>query len=166
MIYQVPSADAAAIQAECPADYPYKVVTHGTRTYTEDAHGWRLARFFDFDAAVAAATPYATFDAWLAGAGTAIGANVNDQFMWLPAISPPITISLAGNGLSHATNPSARRVTVQVIAPSGGPTRARPTVDGVPVAGGAGSFVYDKPGHVLTIETKAGNNDVVILEEF
>jgi len=84
----------------------------------------------------------------------------------LGSASPPVTTSLAGNGQSYATNPSARKVTVQVIAPTGGPSRARPTVDGTPVAGGAGSFVYDQPGHALVIKTNAGNNDVVIVEEF
>lgn len=84
----------------------------------------------------------------------------------LSAPSPPITTSLVGNGLSHSTNPAARKVTIQVIAPTGGPTRARPTVDGVPIAGGSGNFVYDRPGHPIVVETNAGNNDVVIVEEF
>ena len=167
MIYQVPAADVAAIQVGCPADYPYDFIVHGTQTYTEDIHGWRLARFFDLDAAVAAATIYPTFDAWLAGAGTAIGANVNDQFVWLPAASPPVVTALQGNGLTHSTDANAKRVTVTVVAPVGGNSAGRPTIDGKRISGsaGGGNFVFQAPG-VMVIATHAGNNDLVIVEEF
>jgi hypothetical protein len=83
-----------------------------------------------------------------------------------PPAPQPVTTSLQGNGLSYVTDPAATRVTVQVIAPIGGPVRARPTVDGQPVSGGAGPFVYDNPGHAIVIGTRAGNNDVVVIEEF
>jgi len=167
MIYEIPAADVAAIQAECPADYPYEVISHGGKTYTEDVHGWRLQKFFDFDAAVAAATPFANFDAWLAGTGTAIGANINDQFVWLPAASPPVVTALQGNNLTHSTDANAKRVTVAVVAPVGGNSAGRPTIDGKKVSGssGGGNFVFQAPG-VMVIATHAGNNDIVIVEEF
>lgn len=167
MIYEVPAADVAAIQAQCPADYPYEVIAHGTKTYTEDQAGWRLQRFFDFDAAVAAATVYDTFDAWLAGAGTAVGANTNDQFVFLPPISGPVVTPLQGNGVSRVTDAAAKRVTVTVIAPVGGNTQGRPTINGKRVAASPGGYpyIFETPG-AMTIETHAGNNDIVIVEEF
>lgn len=89
-----------------------------------------------------------------------------DLVATIPSKSFTVTTSLNGNGASHVTDSRARRVIIQVVAPTGGPIRARPTVNGTPIVGGAGPFVYDCPGHTLTIETRAGNNDVVIVEEF
>lgn len=166
MIYEVPEADMLAIQAAAPAEVHFEVIERNGRYYTEDAYGWRMAHFFDLDAAVAAATTSASWDEWLAGSGTPFGMVIGGTWIPLPPAKPPVTTALQGNERSYLTDPNASRVTVQVLSPSGGPSRARPTIDGVPVAGGGGPFVYDRAGHVFTIETRAGNNDVVILEEF
>jgi hypothetical protein len=84
----------------------------------------------------------------------------------LPSIPQPITTSLTGNALSHNTDPGAKRVTVYVIAPTSGPQRARPTIDGTPVLAGGAPFVYQEPRHSISIVTRAGSNDVTIVEEF
>lgn len=81
-----------------------------------------------------------------------------------PPRSPVIT-PLVGNGLSHVTDPAATVVRVKVVAPVGGPERARPTVNGMAVCGGAGDYVYQSPG-ALMVRTNAGNNDLIITEEF
>lgn len=79
---------------------------------------------------------------------------------------PPRTISLSGNNKVHQTLNEAKRVTVKVIAPTSGPVEARPTVDDVPLLGGAGDYIFESPGHSMTILTNAGNNEVVIVEEY
>lgn len=83
-----------------------------------------------------------------------------------PAPTPPVTTSLVGNNQSHSTNAAARRVTVVVVAPVGGPVRARPNINGTPVGGGTGPILFDSPADEIVVSTHAGNNDVVIIEEF
>lgn len=82
-----------------------------------------------------------------------------------PPKKAPIITPLVGNGLHHTTDPLAAIVRVKVVSPTGGPERARPTVNGMPVCGGAGDYVYQAPG-TLNIKTNAGNNDLVVTEEF
>lgn len=80
-----------------------------------------------------------------------------------------VVTPLIGNGKSHTTDPLARRVMVYVHAPEGGPQRARPTVNGGAVRG-PGEYVFDSPDGFtvpsMVVTTNAGNNDVVIVEEF
>lgn len=77
---------------------------------------------------------------------------------------PPVVTSLAGNNTTHSTNGDASVVTVHVLAPAGGPVRARPTINGAPISAGQ-PIILSRPG-VVTVTTRAGNNDVVIVEEF
>jgi hypothetical protein len=76
----------------------------------------------------------------------------------------PIITPLIGNGLSHSTNAAAKKVIVRVNAPDGGPKRARPTIDDQPVT--VGDYTYDRPGKAIEVKTNAGNNDVLVSEEF
>jgi len=76
----------------------------------------------------------------------------------------PIVTPMIGNKVTHATNPDAKRVVVLVNAPSGGPKRARPTINGVSVI--SGEYAYDRPGKAITVKTRAGNNDLLVTEEF
>lgn len=84
----------------------------------------------------------------------------------------PIVVALIGNGLTHVTSPLARKVSIYVHAPLEGAERARPTVNGSSIRGasGAAPYVFEAPAGftvpVLTVETKAGSNDLVIIEEF
>jgi len=78
--------------------------------------------------------------------------------------SPPVVTDLIGNGLEHTTDPDAKKVIITVSAPNGGPKRARPLIDGASVV--AGVYEYDVPGVAIVVETKAGNNDVLIREVF
>jgi len=84
----------------------------------------------------------------------------------------PVTTALVGNNVTHSTSAEARKVTVYVHSPDGGPERARPTLDGTPIRGGYGSgkYVIEAPDgwtcESMTVKTRAGNNDVVIVEEF
>lgn len=79
----------------------------------------------------------------------------------------PIVTALQGNNQTYTTAANARRVTITVIAPVGGNTQARPMVDGKRIAASPGGYpyVFDRPGP-LKIDTKAGNNDIVVVEEF
>ena len=87
-----------------------------------------------------------------------------------PAPHPPtIWTPLSGNGKSHTTSPLAVKVTIVVHTLTGGPERARPTVNGAPVRGDARHVIESQSGYnvaPITVETNAGNNDLVILEEF
>ena len=84
-----------------------------------------------------------------------------------PAPTPPVVTSLIGNNVTHSTDAAAKKVTVTVVAPVGGNASGRPTIDGKKVSGssGGGNFVFQAPG-VMVIATHAGNNDIVIVEEF
>lgn len=87
-----------------------------------------------------------------------------------PRPLPDVT-ALIGNGHTHTTDPLARRVTIYVHAPAEGPERARPTLNGAPIRGSAtGPYVIEAPAGftvpALTIATRSGLNDVVIIEEF
>jgi hypothetical protein len=81
--------------------------------------------------------------------------------------TPPRVTTLRGNGLTHATDGSASRVTISIIAPVGGNVQGRPHLNGDPIAATPGGppFVFVAPG-VMVVETKAGSNDIVIVEEF
>jgi len=77
--------------------------------------------------------------------------------------------ALAGNNLTHVTDDLAVKITVYVHEPQGGPERARPTINDAPIRGGAPYIVEAPRGYnvaPLTIKTRAGNNDIVIVEEF
>lgn len=88
-------------------------------------------------------------------------ALVNDQ----PSVRSPKTTPLKGDNLTHTTEHQAARVTVTVIAPDTESTpRARPTINGAPVA--AGSYVYEAPGVPIVVRTRSGINDVVVIEEW
>jgi hypothetical protein len=76
-----------------------------------------------------------------------------------------VSTALIGNNQEHTTDGTARLVNIHINEPTGGPKRARPTVNGDPVVGGGGALIYQKPGS-LTVKTNAGNNDLLILEEF
>jgi len=81
------------------------------------------------------------------------------------SVKPDPTITdMIGNGLAHVTNAAAKRVVVRVNAPDGGPKRARPTIDGTAVV--QGDYTYDRPGKAIEVKTNAGNNDVLVIEEF
>lgn len=88
----------------------------------------------------------------------------------VPAPRDPVAwTALHGNKKSHTTDPLAIKVTIYVHEPQGGPDRARPTVDGSPIRGGAPYIVAAPQGYnvaPMLIETQAGNNDLVIVEEF
>lgn len=83
------------------------------------------------------------------------------------ASTSPVITSLAGNNAQHVTNPAARRVTISVIAPIGGNMAGRPSINGKKAAATSGGapYVLERPGAV-TVATHAGNNDLVIVEEF
>lgn len=88
-------------------------------------------------------------------------ALINDQ----PVVRTPLTTPLKGDGLVHVTEPQASRVTVIVVAPGTESTpRARPTINGAPVA--AGTYPYEAPGVPIVVKTRSGINDVVIIEEW
>jgi len=84
----------------------------------------------------------------------------------------PVVVALIGNNLTHGTSPLARKVSIYVHSPIEGAERARPTVNGAPVRGANGGtpYIFESPDGftVPTIEiaTRAGNNDLVIVEEF
>lgn len=77
-----------------------------------------------------------------------------------------VTVALSGNGQHHTTAAGAKRVSVYVVSPTNAPVRARPTINGAPVLGGGAPFVYQDPSIPIRVETRAGNNEVVIIEEF
>lgn len=82
-----------------------------------------------------------------------------------------VVTSLNGNGKSHTTDALAVKVTVHVLAPQEGNIKGRPTINSAPVAAGQGHpyvFEAERGWNVdpLTIETNAGSNDLVIIEEF
>jgi hypothetical protein len=84
----------------------------------------------------------------------------------------PIVVALIGNGLTHDTSPVARKVSIYVHAPIEGAERARPTVNGAAIRGANSGtpYVFEAPAGftvpVLVIATRAGSNDIVIVEEF
>lgn len=81
----------------------------------------------------------------------------------------PIATPLHGNKKTHTTDPAARKVTVYVHEPQGGPDRGRPTLDGAAIRGTT-PYIFEAPDGTtlaaMTIATRAGNNDLVIVEEF
>jgi hypothetical protein len=82
-----------------------------------------------------------------------------------------VVTALQGNTLTHTTDPLARKVTVHVHAPEGGPDRARPLINGSPVRGSStGPYVFEAPPGwtvpPVRVDTRAGNNDIVVVEEF
>ena len=79
----------------------------------------------------------------------------------------PRSTTLKGDGKSHTTDADATCVRVHIFCPdTAAPMRARPTINGVPLAAGSGEIRYDNPGGSMIVETRAGNNDVLIIEEF
>lgn len=81
--------------------------------------------------------------------------------------SAPKSTALKGDGKTHTTDPAASCVKIHVFCPdTSAPVRARPTIDGVPLAAGSGEIKYDYPKSSMIIETRAGNNDLLIIEEF
>lgn len=78
----------------------------------------------------------------------------------------PRSTTLKGDGKTHTTDALATCVKVHVFCPdTAAPVRARPTINGVPLAAGSGEIRYDNPGPMV-VETRAGNNDLLIIEEF
>lgn len=98
---------------------------------------------------------------WVDGTEALAAASV------VPPPPAPIVTSLRGNAANYATHPSAKRVTVLIISPVGGNVQGRPTVNGSAVCAtpGGSPIVFDRPG-ALAITTRAGNNDLMIVEEF
>jgi len=84
--------------------------------------------------------------------------------MALSASPDPVITTLVGNKMSYSTATEAKKVTIQVNSPTGGPLRARPLLDGQRVTKGVYTFVY--PGKSKKVQTRAGNNDIVIIEVF
>jgi len=92
----------------------------------------------------------------------------------MPVIPAPqsgtVWTALVKNGEAHVTDPLAVKVVIYIHEPKGGPERARPTINGTPIRGGGGPYeIVAQPGYnvaPITIKTRAGNNDVVIVEEF
>lgn len=79
----------------------------------------------------------------------------------------PRSTTLKGDGKTHTTDAAAACVKIHVFCPdTAAPVRARPTINGVPLAAGSGEIRYDNPGSPMVIETRAGNNDLLIIEEF
>jgi hypothetical protein len=89
-----------------------------------------------------------------------------------PEPRPPVAVTaLVGNNQNHTTSGLARKVAVYVHAPTSGPVSGRPTINGSTVRGSeAGRYEFVAPDGFtispMTVATKAGNNDVVIVEEF
>ena len=78
---------------------------------------------------------------------------------------PPRTTSLKDDAKTYVTDASCRRVQVVVMSPhTGSAVRARPTINGTPVA--AGTYTYESPGHPLVVTTRSGINDLVVVEEW
>lgn len=71
---------------------------------------------------------------------------------------------LSGNDQTYSTDPAAKTVVITVHEPEDGNRRARPTVDDTPVT--KGIYTYDRPGVAIAIATRAGNNDLTIMETF
>jgi hypothetical protein len=92
--------------------------------------------------------------------------TASDEIQAATSPSGPTITPLTGDALSHVTSASARKVTIYVISPTGGPTADRPTVDGQPIAGlpGGMPYIFESPGS-LTIATNDAGNDLVVVEE-
>jgi len=84
-----------------------------------------------------------------------------------PAAPQPVITALHGNGARYITDPNTRRVTLTIVAPVGGNRQGRPTINDISVSASPGGapYIFDYPG-TLVVETKAGNNDLLIVEEF
>ena len=99
----------------------------------------------------------------------ALGPYPADQAEPRPA---PVVVALIGNNLTHSTNPLARKVSIYVHSPIEGAERARPTVNGAAIRGANSGtpYIFEAPAGftvpVLTVATRAGSNDIVIVEEF
>lgn len=80
---------------------------------------------------------------------------------------PPVLTSLRGNGHFYTTSDAAKKVTISIIHPVGGNLQGRPQLNGVPICAtpGGAPFLFVQPGP-LTIVTTAGNNDLIVVEEF